>query len=80
MCHDARFTRTAATEQIFFVTRSAMELVGQSITSSYREYTHPRDEIRSYTKEATSDNTKIGPVLEVLVTKHYDRHEIEVKN
>ena len=40
---------------------------------------YPRNDDRAYLKDIINNNTKIGPVLEVLVTKHFDRDGIGMK-
>ena len=45
VCQDAGTTETVTKRQ-FFVTRSAIALGEQCITSSCREHTHPRDEFK----------------------------------
>ena len=42
------------------------------------EYTYLRNDDKAYPKDIIN-NTKIGPVLEVLVTKHVDRYGIVMK-
>ena len=42
------------------------------------EYTNLRNDDKAYPKDIIN-NTKIGLVLEVLVTKHFDRYGIVMK-
>ena len=50
-----------------------------SITSSCREHTHHRGEFKCYPKGIFANSTKIGPALDVLVTKRYGRYRVEIK-
>ena len=58
--------------------RSSVALEGLGITRSCRDNTHPRDSQLSYLKGVIGNSTKIGPVLEVLVTVHYGRYGIAI--
>ena len=63
ICHDARFTKVVEQGR-HLVTRSAIDLEEQGITSSCREYTLPRDDQNCYPKETIGDSTRIGPSME----------------
>ena len=58
---------------------SAILFEEMGVTNSRREYTHHRDEFMSYPKGVIGDNTRIGPVPEVLVTAQFGRCGIEVR-
>ena len=49
------------------------------VSSPCREYTYPRNDDRAYPKDVINNNTQIGPVLELLVTIHFDRYGIGMK-
>ena len=78
VCEDAGFTVTVAQGQ-FCVTRSAMELKGHGAISPCREFTHSRDDDKSYPKGITGNGTRIGPALDVLVTEQCNRYGIEMR-
>ena len=54
-------------------------LKGYRLTCSCREYTHSRQDERALLKRKINFDTKIGTVLEVLVTKHVDRYGIDLR-
>ena len=54
-------------------------LKGYGVTSSCREYTHPRNDDRAYPKGFMNNDTKIGPLFVLPVTKHFGRYRIETK-
>ena len=60
VCEDAGFTVTVVQGQ-FCVTRSAMELKGHGAISPCREFTHSRDDDKSYPKGMYGNSTRIGP-------------------
>ena len=68
VCEDAGFTVTVVQGQ-FCGTRSVMELKGHDAISPCREYTHSRDDDKSYLEGITGNGTRIGPALDVLVTE-----------
>ena len=47
--------------------------------SGRREYTLPRDEEGSQSKEWIQGNTKIGPVLEVATSYLHGKHGVEIR-
>ena len=61
------------------LTNHDIQLAGVCCTNSCREYSHPRNDHRSEPKEAIRGNTKIGPVLVVKVTRHFDHSGIKIK-
>ena len=77
MSDDAGSTRSVSVGK-FFVTTSAF-MLDYGVSSSCREYTYPRNDDRAYPKNIINNNTKIGPVLELLVTIHFDRYGIGMK-
>ena len=74
VCEDAGFTVTVAQGQ-FCVTRSAMELKGHDAISPCREYTHSRDDDKSYPKGITGNGARV----DVLVTEQCNRYGIEMR-
>ena len=54
-------------------------LAGYGCTSSCREYTHLRSDDRSQPKGFIRASTKNGLVLEVKITKQFERRGIEIK-
>ena len=64
VCDDAGFTR---------------ETAGYGSTSFCGEYTYPRSDERCQLKGFILSNTKIGPVLELMVTERCDREGNETK-
>ena len=48
------------------------------ITNTCRGYTKPRDELKAEPKGVIGDCTKLGPIYNVLRTRHYGRYGIEV--
>ena len=50
-----------------------------AMKTSCREYTSPRSEETSRVKEWIRENTKIGPILEVMVCYHQGRYGVEIK-
>ena len=61
------------------MTNSDFHVAGYGCPSSCREYTHPRNDDRSQPKGFNRGNTRIGPVLEVKITKQFDCRGIEIK-
>ena len=49
------------------------------VTNPCREYSHLREEFKSYPKGVGDVNNRIGPILEVLVTIQFGRYGIEDK-
>ena len=78
-CDDAGFIGKVSPGQ-FFTTIHAAQLAGFGGTNPRREYSHRRNDQRSEPKGAIRGNTKVGPVLEVMVTKHFDRCGIESRS
>ena len=62
------------------MTRSAISLEELGITNSCREHTIPRDQYLAYPKGVIAENTRFGPVLEVVVTAQFGRYGMEVNN
>ena len=77
-CDEASFTSNVSQGQ-FFMTIPDVRLRGYGSANSCRQFSYLRSDDRSQPKEFIRDNTKIGSVLEVLVTKYYDRCGIEIK-
>ena len=71
VCEDVVFTRTVSVGQLF-VTRSTVKLEGFGATSACRAYTHPLD-------KAIGNDIKIGPALDVVVTKQHNRYGVEIE-
>ena len=67
-CDEAGFIRNVSPEQ-FVVTIHDIQLAGYGCTSSCREYASPRYDQGSTRKGLIQGNTRIGPVLEVMVTE-----------
>ena len=77
-CDDAGWKRNDSLGQLF-ATIHDVQLEGFCCSNSCREYSHPRHDHRSEPEGAIRGNTKIGPVLEVKDTRHFDRYGIETK-
>ena len=75
---DARFMRSMCEGQ-FFITAPNVKLEGYGGTSLCREYTLHREDKRIRPKRIIQGNSKIGLVLDVLVTRHFGHYAIEVK-
>ena len=59
------------------MTIPCVKLEGYGVTRSCREYTYNRNDKQAHPKLLVTGNTKLGSVLEVLVTKHLGRYGIE---
>ena len=74
---DAGFMRSMSEGQLF-MTAPNVKLEGYGGTSLCREYTLHREDKRTRPKGFIQGNTKIGLVLDVLVTRHFGHYAIEV--
>ena len=61
----------------YFITFDAEGSTGME--HFYREYTLPRNDLRSRARGWIRKNRKIGPVLNVHVCHHEDRYSIEIQ-
>ena len=77
-CNDAGSMINVSQRQ-FFVSIPDVQLEGNGSTGSCRESSYPRSDDRCQPKGLIRGNTKIGPVLEVMVAKLFDRYGLENK-
>ena len=76
LCSNAGLAKTIEKRQ-FFMTLDGDQL--DRLNGSCREYTLPRSDQSSQVKGWISGNTKIGPVLDVMVCYHQGRYGVENK-
>ena len=75
LCSNAGFSKNIEKGQ-FFITLDDDTL--DSLKGSCREYTLPRSDESSHVKGWIRGNTKIGPVLDVMVCYHQGRYGVEI--
>ena len=78
MCSEAGFIQTVAIGR-YFATVSDTEMENLDGPIACREYTFPRNEETTRATGWIRENTRIGPVLEVIVSFHQGFHGIEIR-
>ena len=77
ICFKAGFTKLVEAEPCS-ATRPSISLEKIGTRNSCREYTKPRDEVCAEPKGVIGDNTRIGPIRDMLVTRQYGPYGVQV--